>query len=55
MRKNLKDARQRADTFKKYMFFKDFLALNVHENANKKLSLIINHLEQMFSFDDKRI
>ena len=26
------------DTFKKYMFFKDFLALNVHENANKKLS-----------------
>ena len=27
-----------ADTFKKDTIFKDFLVLNVHENANRKLS-----------------
>lgn len=27
-----------ADIFKKDTIFKDFLALNVHENANKELS-----------------
>ena len=36
---NYVECMENADTFKKYMFFKDFLALNVHENANKKLNL----------------
>ena len=34
-----------ADIFKKDTIFKDFLALNVHENANKELSSNSGHLD----------